>query len=208
MTPLQCAQASWDIYYNPKRFNQIFTLNNIIIGWDRALNLIAYRGSVTPTDWITDFKSFPVLHPMLGWCETGFVTGLEDDYTILSQTVHPFPWFTGHSLGGARARLMAARFVVGNRGVGGLMVFGSPKPGFQKVSDIIGRGNFPHTSYRNRADIVPTLAETILPLFAYTHPDQYIPLDVSPDSNTFESFRDHSMDLYLQGVQPSNPQIS
>ena len=40
--------------------------------------IVCFRGSVTDEDWTRDFAALPHKHPVLGWCESGFLEGMDD----------------------------------------------------------------------------------------------------------------------------------
>lgn len=161
-------------------------------------DVLVFRGSDDATDWIRDAETWPVWHDKLGFVHAGFVRGMDDVLTETLQYTGPRVAITGHSLGGARARIMAALRIINGLPVNQLCVFGSPKPGFANVSRVIQKSGIPHASYRNRNDPVP-MVPGILPM--WQHPEPWATLDVKPADDSFESLRDHSIGLYLVGAQ-------
>src|SRR5438270_6715240 len=96
-------------------------------------DVIAFRGSVDAQDWLRDFQGWPTLHPRLGYCHSGFLQGMDTVAEELGMAVayqaRPFI-LTGHSLGAARALLVAGLFVAQKKMLPSAVVtFGTPKPG-------------------------------------------------------------------------------
>ena len=171
--------------------------------------VLVLRGSMTAEDWVRDLDALPIHDSMLGWVHKGFHEGLIDVYKAIRNCTGGEPIsFTGHSLGGARARLLAGMCIVNHIPVKNLVTFGSPKPAFTGLKDIICSSDIHHLSYRNNEDIVPTLPESLPPVFDYVHTEDYILLDGGQDDGIEGRIKDHFMDLYVkgltQGVQNGN----
>ncbi|MDD5249658.1 MAG: hypothetical protein PHY45_11765 [Rhodocyclaceae bacterium] len=160
-------------------------------------DVLVFRGSADAQDFMRDADAVPEWHPNLGFLHAGFAAGLDDVMAEVHSAVGERVAITGHSLGGARARILAAMRVIEGWPVHQLCVFGSPKPGFANVSRIIQKSGMAHSSYRNRNDPMP-LMPGLLPL--WEHPEDWIALDEHPDVNDFDPLRDHSMALYARGV--------
>lgn len=161
-------------------------------------DVLVFRGSITALDWIRDAEGWPAWDSKLGFVHAGFLRHMDDAL----ETVRPFLGqkvvITGHSLGGARARVMAALLIVNGLPINQVTVFGSPRPAFENLSRILQKSGAIHTSYRNRNDPVP-LVPGILP--NWTHPEQWIALNEAPAADDLEPLRDHHIELYLRGVQ-------
>lgn len=166
--------------------------------------ILAFRGSLNAQDWIRDFVCVPCWDNELGLVDTGFIGGLD---TMLEQLAPVFNYtkpiaITGHSLGGAHARLAAAKLVYRSQtNIQQLVTFASPKAGYANHARIIQKSSIEHLSFRNRNDIVPELPVYIPMVDAYVHTEQYTLLDVAPDVHNFEPLRDHSIALYQQGIK-------
>ena len=156
------------------------------------------RGSQSAEDWIRDVETIPEFHNKLGYCHAGFIKGMDDLFNSVKNITGGDPCsFTGHSLGGARARILAGLFIVNKLPVKNLVTFGSPKPAFPQLAEIISSSNINHVSYRNNNDIVPTLPETLPPIFNFVHTEKYIQI---AGERGYGIFEDHSIDLYIRGL--------
>lgn len=159
-------------------------------------DILVFRGTESLADWIADVEAWPTYHRQLGFLHFGFALYadaiLEETTPLLGGRVV----ITGHSLGGARARILAAHRIVNNLPVDQVCVFGSPKPGFANVSRVIQKSGIVHTSFRNRNDPVP-LVPGILPM--WVHSEDWTVLDAAPAESNLEALRDHSSSLYLAG---------
>lgn len=164
-------------------------------------DVLVLRGSVDATDWIRDCEAVPQWHKDLGFLHSGFAAGMDD---VLEETRDALKGkelvITGHSLGGARARILAGLRVINSPGVAQVTVFGSPKPGFINLSRVIQKSGMIHTSWRNRNDVVP-LVPGILPW--WSHPEPWGCVNVAPAVNAFDPLRDHSIKLYCAGFHAS-----
>lgn len=157
------------------------------------------RGSITAEDWIRDFEAMPEFHHKLGWCHAGFLAGMDDMFAAIKNiTGGDALSFTGHSLGGARARILAGLFIVNKLPVKNLVTFGSPKPAFPQLAEIVFSSSISHVSYRNNNDIVPTLPETMPFLLNFVHTENYIQLI---NNLTISGIDDHNIDLYIKGLE-------
>lgn len=198
------AQASNNIYDSEIGYDHYWELNDVVVAHQRIEDedLIILRGTKTAQDCMRDAEAIPVWHDKLGFCHSGFLLGMDEVFAEVRKVVNKKVRITGHSLGGARARILAALFVVNPSPCEGtslsVCTFGSPKPGFINLARIIQKSGMEHSSYRNRNDIVP-MVPAILPLWEHTEP--WILLDASPDNDDFEPLRDHSSSLYVTGVE-------
>ena len=185
------ARSGWDHYLER---------DNVHVGVVKVqdVHVVAFRGTQEAVDWLRNLDARPEWHDTLGFVHAGFSDGMDDVAAELNCLLGDRVALTGHSLGGARARILAALRIAAGQPVDTLTVFGSPKPGFINVSRIIQKSGMGHISFRNRNDPVPLLP-AILPL--WKHPESWISLDARPAVNDFDPLRDHSMDLYLQGVK-------
>jgi hypothetical protein len=170
-------------------------------------DVILLRGSVTFWDWFKDLMALaaPYSHETLGPTHPGFTLGmvrcLRD---ILAVTKGPYI-IAGHSLGAGRAAILTGLMV--EAGILPLtrVVFGSPKPGFKRLSDYIA--GVPGRSYRNgdehHHDLV-TEVPFLLPPEEYVHPSPLIMVSAAPDPATatkFGLFKWHHMPLYAQALK-------
>jgi hypothetical protein len=203
------AQASNDIYATSSaRFGQVIDVDGVLAGIEQTedTDIVSLRGSKVPKDWMRDFSAVPVWHPKLGFVHSGFIIGMDDIFEVSRNKVGQGGRkiaITGHSLGGAHARLLAAMYACEGIQVDILCVFGSPKPGFTNLARIIQKSGMQHTSYRNRNDVVPTVPLTLEPILDFVHTEQWIAVDAAPASTDFEALRDHSCELYVEALSKS-----
>ena len=200
MTPSQYAQACADTYDPAAKWDHDWRINGIHVSHRvvEGLNVFAFEGSKTAQDWLRDCEGWPAWHDRLGFVHAGFLVGVGEVFAALRSAVPEGPYaFTGHSLGGARARVQAAYFVVNGIAVQEVHVFGSPKPAFENLSRIIEKSGMKHVSWRNRNDPVP-LVPGILPM--WQHPEAWGRVSASPLPTDLEPLRDHHIELYQRGV--------
>lgn len=193
------ASLSNDIYDDPNTLTvagvtfKIVTMNGV--------SVVVLRGSDTAQDWMRDATAIPVWHDKLGYCHSGFLLGMDSVYALVSKAVGSRIAITGHSLGGARARILAAMFTVDGVQVEQLATFGSPKPAFINLARIIQKSGMDHRSYRNRNDVVPTVPLSLSPFLDFVHTEDWIPVNAAPSQENLQALRDHSCSLYVKGCQ-------
>lgn len=202
ITPLECCEYTRDLYdpVPSGRFDWVGEISGIVVGYNAVDNVLTCRGSQTAEDWIRNFIAVPAWDDDIGFCETGFLLGVNDVIAAILGDIKPGVTITGHSLGGAHARLIAAKLAKREFDVAMLCTFGSPKAGFINHARIIQKSGMAHSSHRNRNDIVPTVPLTIEPCFDYVHTEPWISLNAAPAIDDLEALRDHSIDLYLKGL--------
>lgn len=155
----------------------------------------------------------------LGYVHCGFMLGMRALLKVLQGTIpaDALIAITGHSLGGARARILCALFIVNGWSVLQVVTFGSPKPAFVNLARIIQKAavipdgsNTPilgeHASYRNRNDPVP-MAPIDLPKMDWEHTEAWVRVDAAPAATDFEPLRDHHIELYLRGLLALPPTL-
>lgn len=156
-------------------------------------NVFVFRGTDEITDWITNARVLPWYVKGLGWCHSGFVKTADDICEkalalVLREGVN---WkelqFTGHSLGGAIAQLVAAMFVKQDLIIHECVAFAPPCVGRVKPLSLI-----PNTAYRFGNDIVP-----MVPLLL-RRPTELIPL--GKPSSRFWNAADHGMENYRKAL--------
>ncbi len=100
------------------------------------VSVVSVRGSSDVDDWLMDFNQTQVLIGGVGY-HYGFYTYANSLYASVKAELassctgskaRPV-WFTGHSLGGATAQIMAYWAARDGCNVGGVMTFGAPRSG-------------------------------------------------------------------------------
>lgn len=188
--------SAWDHYWD----SDGVVLAHRVVGADHVL---AFRGSVTAMDWARDAAAVPVVDREVGMVHGGFAAGLDGALAKAMAVITdgaPIS-LTGHSLGGARARISAAKLMLRGLRVVSVHVFGSPKPGFGRIARIIGAGDCLHMSYRHGEDPVPSLPPG--GLWEHTEPWKQLP-DVTPSEDglaeVVDDLFDHRIDNYVKGI--------
>jgi len=178
---------------------------------------IFLRGSATFWDWVKDLMLLPAPweHDTLGLIQPGFALGMDRCWAaIKANTIGPWR-LHGHSLGAARADILAGLMLEEGIAPLGLVLFGEPKPGFQKLADYIA--SVPRHSYRNGNptglrghDLV-----TDYPILAspprYVHPSKLIDVSAVPDLKVdleYGIFRFHHLPLYVEALGKYEPATS
>lgn len=203
MTPtdLRCAQLSSAIYDAGGTWANRWDVRGIVCGHvhEDGVDVLVFRGSVTVEDWMDNADAWPRWDRELGFVHRGFLDGMDD---LLAQAIPALTAgspiaVTGHSLGGARARIAAAKLLVRKFPVARLVTFGSPKPAFANLSRVIQKSGIDHCSYRNCNDPVP-LVPGILP--EWQHPEPWRPLAAHPAQDDLHPLRDHFIERYVQAL--------
>ncbi len=194
----ECARNCQLLYNNVEAFDRIIEVSGVFAGLQifPECNLLVFRGSSNFLDWQRDFLAFQTDDPAVGPVELGFSIGLRDILPFIPKGA-PLV-VTGHSLGAARALIFAGIAAGEHAEIAKVTVFGSPRPGAQKLARILSC--IPVFSYRNRHDQV-TNVPFDLPDFSYTHPAKLIPVDAAPSfPNAWGLLADHHMELYLEAM--------
>lgn len=122
--------------------------------------ILAFKGTQSIQDWLTDFKIQFVKGPF-GMVHKGFLQALDHILPDIKKAIAKFHyrgqsfWITGHSLGGALAVLTAAHFVERRFKINGLYTFGQPRVGnYEFVNNFGSKFNQRHFRIVNNEDIV------------------------------------------------------
>lgn len=178
-----------------------------------TIKLLAVRGSITRQDWIEDFRSqMGIEDGNLGVIPQGFADGLYGAVDWVGKFLPEGPMvpfktvIVGHSLGAAHAALLAGLLIAQDKRVNpaykrvdGLVLFGCPRPGQQRLRELIGKIDFVR-SFRNLQDPVCEVPLDIPLLDPWVHPCVLTELNEASISGDFSVLADHHIDLYTQGV--------
>lgn len=205
ISPIVLAQACADAYADaPAGFDHLWEFSGTHAAHRKieGADLIVFRGSKDAEDWMRDAEAVPIWDSRLGFVHGGFMAGMYDVLAAVTLATSNRLVVTGHSLGGARARILAALVAYSGSPVLQCTVFGSPRPGFANLSRILQKSKTPLSSYRNREDPVP-----LVPFMGglYVHPDQWIALDAHAAPGDLEPLRDHHIALYQEGLAKLYP---
>jgi hypothetical protein len=201
ISPLQCAQLSAAIYADDAtQWDNRWSAAGVVCGHKRIGDddVLVFRGTDNAGDWLVDAEAWPCWDRELGFVHAGFLAGMDDVLAAVQETVGgPIEAITGHSLGGARARVAAAKLLVRNQPVRQLVTFGSPKPAFANLARVIQKSQISHLSFRNRNDPVP-LVPGLLP--QWVHTEQWQAVDSAPGVADLAPLRDHGIAHYVQAL--------
>lgn len=179
---------------------------------DGDIDLVILRGSLTPHDWFEDMFAAPYVgHRPFGPVHHGFNNGLDTAWSRMKNLLRSSAkvMLTGHSLGAARATILTGIMIDDGGSPAGRIVFGEPKPGFQRLADFIKA--VPARSYRNgMSDAHDIVTDLPLPVKAwglnYVHP---APLTLvsgpPPIDDTTGMFAWHHIGLYVTALSNLNP---
>ncbi|MDE3022962.1 MAG: lipase family protein [Pseudomonadota bacterium] len=196
--PLISVKLCQESYDPTVTWDHVWTRDSVVV-MHRKLGQddhIVFRGSKSIEDWFRDFKGWPIWDKQLGWCHAGFLEDMRDVLTEIIAVVGPNVYFHGHSLGAARACIMAALFVVNGRKVLGVYTFGCPRPGFAKLKRILQEVT--QGSWRNLNDPVP---EVPVLFKLYLHTCELTQIAAPPPSNDDSVLADHHINLYAAGIE-------
>ncbi len=174
-----------------------------------GFDLVVLRGSITLSDWLADFRAL-ALPTRIGHVHIGFHAGMEQVWSELRPIASQPVIVSGHSLGAARAAVLAALMTVDGACPVARVVFGEPKPGLMDFAEIIKA--IPARSYRNgdalHHDLVTDVPFSFPPL-QYVHPTPIVPVCCKPPVDAFADlgvFAWHHAGLYAAAVAALQPQ--
>jgi hypothetical protein len=175
-----------------------------------GLDVVIFRGSVTSLDWIRDFRALAI-KTRIGHVHDGFYAGMEHMWGDLRPLISQPCVVTGHSLGAARAAVLAALMVADGVTPFARVVFGEPKPGLIDLAEVIKA--VPGRSYRNgderHHDLVTDVPFTLPPL-QFVHPTPIIVVTARPSGSLFERFgvfAYHHVELYQAALAASTQEV-
>lgn len=206
ISDLELAQACNDTYDIGVTWWRLNYVDEVWVGI-RLLaggSVVVLRGSEVATDWVRDMRGLPTRHPVLGLCHRGFLAGMDDAGAWVAATLPKGPYaVTGHSLGAARALIVAGLLTAAGRPPDRLVTFGTPRPGFRQLAGILTGGGFPIVCYKNRNDPVTGVPWLRFPggdgfCLPVTETSIDVPGEDEPGIDIV--FRDHHMPLYMAGV--------
>lgn len=192
----------WDWYTEP----DADVVVGIKLASDNFYDIIC-RGSADQLDWFHDFKwlAWPFTHDSFGPIHPGFLAGID---AVLSQIIEHSPGprrVSGHSLGAAHARIIAAKLTLATKPPEQLVVWGEPRSGFAQFRDWWTTNcKFPARSYRNGDDPVTFAPPYVDWLEPYVDTTPRTDIAIPPaDENWHDLGKTvlawHNMQLYARG---------
>ncbi|WP_024517089.1 lipase family protein [Bradyrhizobium sp. Tv2a-2] len=164
-------------------------------------DVVVFRGSVTMQDWARDILAL-ALPSRIGHVHTGFYAGMEHMWSDCQKMVTQPVAVTGHSLGAARADVMAAMMSTDGQDPVLRVVFGEPKPGLIDFTSRIAR--IPGGSYRNGDGFHHDLITDVpfsFPPEEYVRPTPIIRVCAAPPADDrWGAFSWHHIELYEAAI--------
>lgn len=203
MTDLELAQVCAATYQPGIQWEKMWFQDEIWCAAKRSASgalICAFRGSETVEDWFDDLKVMPVDEKPLGFVHKGFFDGMRDVLAEWRAFAQSEPaWMTGHSLGAARACLMAGLLTAmpGEVPPLGLVGFGCPRPGFAKLGRIVRKGGYPVRIYENEGDPVPDVPWL---MGLYRHVTQVTQVKVPATAGDSSIFAAHHIQHYVTAM--------
>ncbi len=155
--------------------------------------VIIFRGTASPLDWIRNVSVAPVSEPGIGMVHSGFMNGVNSVWAKIPAAGEIV--ITGHSKGGAEAKLLAAKFAAGGRPPVKLTTFGAPRVCWftnGRLAELLA--GVAGVDYRNCDDPVPNVPAN------YHHPREIVQLGKQfQDKQIIE---DHFLDAYRHSLSP------
>jgi predicted lipase len=174
-----------------------------------GFDVVIFRGSVTRQDWLRDVQAL-AMPSRIGHVHSGFYAGIEHMWADLRPILSQPAIITGHSLGAARADVLAALMAVDGVPPVARVVFGEPKPGLLDFAKLIT--GIPGRSYRNGDNTHHDLITDVpfsFPPEQYVHPTPIIPVCCRPTGDLFSTmgvFAYHHIGLYETALASPQPQ--
>lgn len=162
----QTQHHDWEFIEDVQTDTQAFVLST------DTFILVAFRGSETPVDLMTDVSLDLIPGTFGGELHEGFARAVDSIWAPLTAAVDRFCgdkskslWFTGHSLGASLATITVARFLEERMGqrLAGLYTFGQPRTGNSRFARTFD-GIFRSRTFRfvNNNDVVARIPPRLL----------------------------------------------
>jgi lysozyme family protein/peptidoglycan hydrolase-like protein with peptidoglycan-binding domain len=173
------------------------------------IDVVVCRGSTTLPDWVNDAEAWARINADvkdLGPIHIGFNTGLKKVRDEVLARDPKYLITTGHSLGAARASILAGYFKQAGKPPLSTVVFGEPRPGYGQLADYLK--DIPGRNYRNGSGINGDLVTAVpftAPLLPWTNSRAFTELNQPPEpSDPWGPFSWHHVTLYTQALSTIN----
>lgn len=176
-----------------------------------GFDVVVFRGSVTLRDWVCDARAIAI-STRVGHVHDGFYAGMEKMWSEARAIIKQPAIVSGHSLGAARAGVLAALMIADGLPPVARVVLGEPKPGLLDFAKYIGA--IPARSYRNgdaRHHDLVTDVPFSFPPEQYVHPTPIVPVCCRPEDGDFADlgvFAWHHIQLYVAAVTAAAAQLA
>ena len=183
--------------YSPLKgdFDKTLCVSGVVAGIKYVGNdtVVALRGSITAQDWIRDLKIWPEHDAHLGFVADGFTDGIAEFVVALKPCIRGKLILCGHSLGAARACIIAALLPTAQ-----LVLFGCPRPGFRKLRNLVLASGAKVSSFKNRSDPVCDMPYLLGMLGLYVHIAE--PTLILSRTVPDDIIDDHEISLYVEAL--------
>lgn len=193
--------TSWDTWEDGAANNGVVYGIKVVDGIDAVI----FRGSTTFLDWRRDLDTWatsPVEHPALGPLHSGFYEGMEETWRKIRARGSAQLILGGHSLGAARANILAGLARLDGVPVLRKVLFGEPKSGFPRLAGVTSA--IPGATYRNGNGIFHDAVTDVpyyLPLLPYSHDRELTRVKADPpEAHEWGFFTWHSISLYVKAL--------
>lgn len=196
--------VAWD-FYDPGEGSDVCHSVKIIDGTAHW----GLRGSITRRDWWHDAEAWASVmdHWSLGPVQHGFAVGMDKAFLQVKDMLMNASAVVvyGHSLGAARGCIGTGQLVIAGKCPVRRVGFGEPRPGMQRLADIIR--NVPACSYRNVGDAGHDFVTDVpfsTPDLPYVHPTPLTDVHGPLDAVTIRSlglFAFHHMPSYAAALK-------
>jgi hypothetical protein len=174
-----------------------------------GFDVVVFRGSITPHDWIDDILVLPIgsVGPQktaMGNVHFGFYSGMEKVWAKLKPLITQPVIVTGHSLGASRADILCGLMKLDGTPPVARIVFGEPKPGLMDFAAFIK--DVPARSYSNGNDKhhdLVTDVPLLFPPLQFVHPTPILVVTSEPSGDLFSKyglFAYHHIALYVAAL--------
>lgn len=200
LTDLEAAKLCQAVYAGQgATFSGWLDQNGITVGllYRGSDAVVVFRGTADGEDWLRDVEALPQGTPDLGFVHAGFFEGMREFYNKNKWLLTGNVTLTGHSLGAARAVLMAGLMAADGKKPARVALFGCPRPGGSKLMSLVRSTGAVITSYCNWEDPVPEVP--YLP-WVYTHLVDP-PTSVQAPKKCAVDVEDHFIIHYVEAMQ-------
>ena len=163
-----------------------------------GLDVVAFRGSTTPLDWLRNYTAFQTYQKGLGWGALGFRLGLDRVMANVSPKLQDRYIVTGHSRGAAEGTDFIAEMKLAGRPPVAGVLLAPPRTGRSELANLLA--DVPIRAYRNKGD--PVL---MVPPYD-DHPYPLIDIDEEPEPNDpWLAVAPHHSELYGRAIAKLDP---
>lgn len=167
ITDAELAVLAAGAYNDTKRFSWDLLWSSFTVTDTADEQVVAFRGTASPLDWLRDVGWKPILNPDLGWCHHGFAFAAAAFVSRYPLSAGRPLILTGHSLGGALATAVGGILAARRTAPAAVVTFGAPRVGMAKF--VASLASVAVRQYRRGNDPVTELPFALWPLLMFRH---------------------------------------